>query len=173
VLPLGEPASGVVLGRRRRNDLCPGQIGRASDPRPFPREVVCEVDPLGGDRSGGPLLLLDDSESESQSDLGRCRSPQHGPDDQPEHLRAQPDQLRPNSVGEHDRAGRHRSPIPAGCGRWRAGGPASDLARALSRAVPGRERVVTGTRSRLAQWGSDDREIPSCRTHSRRIPEKL
>jgi hypothetical protein len=60
VLPFGEPAGGVVLGRRGRHDLCPGQIGRGGDLRPFPREVVREVDPLGGDGSGGPLLLLGD-----------------------------------------------------------------------------------------------------------------
>jgi hypothetical protein len=55
VLPLSEPAGGVVLGGRGRDDLRPGQISRAGDPRPFAREVVREVDPLGG-----PLLLLGD-----------------------------------------------------------------------------------------------------------------
>jgi hypothetical protein len=60
VLPLGEPAGGVVLSRRGRHDLCPGQIGRAGDLRPFARQVVREVDPLGGDQAGGPLLLLGD-----------------------------------------------------------------------------------------------------------------
>jgi hypothetical protein len=60
VLPLREPAGGVVLGGRGHHDLCPGQIGRAGDPRPFAREVVREVDPLEGDQAGGPLLLLGD-----------------------------------------------------------------------------------------------------------------
>jgi hypothetical protein len=48
------------LGGRGRDDLRPGQISRAGDPRPFAREVVREVDPLGGDQPGGPLLLLGD-----------------------------------------------------------------------------------------------------------------
>jgi hypothetical protein len=48
------------LGARRRHNLCPGQIGRAGDLHPFARQVVREVDPLGGDQPGGPLLLLGD-----------------------------------------------------------------------------------------------------------------
>jgi hypothetical protein len=60
VLPLREPARWIVLGRRRRDDLCPGQISRAGDAVPFSREVVREVDPFGGYGAGGSLLLLGD-----------------------------------------------------------------------------------------------------------------
>jgi hypothetical protein len=49
VLPLREPTGRVILCRRRRDDLCPGQIGRARDLRPFARQAVREVDPLGGE----------------------------------------------------------------------------------------------------------------------------
>jgi hypothetical protein len=60
VLPLREPTGGVVLGARRRHNLCPGQIGRAGDLRPFAGQIVREVNPFGGDEAGGPLLLLGD-----------------------------------------------------------------------------------------------------------------
>jgi hypothetical protein len=40
--------------------VCPNRVSRAGDFRPFPRQVVREVDPVGGHGAGGPLLLLGD-----------------------------------------------------------------------------------------------------------------
>jgi hypothetical protein len=52
----------------------------------------------------------------------------------------------------------------------KGGRSASGLARTLTTLVPGRDRAVTGTRSRLAQRSSDDREIPSRRQNSPDVP---
>jgi len=58
LLPLREPTGGVVLSGHGRDDLCPGEIGRAGDLRPFAGQVVNEVNPLGGTRRVVPCSLV-------------------------------------------------------------------------------------------------------------------